>query len=152
MSQKESFDGAVKDNYFDGLVRFDRRDDLIEFWNGVRTENIEWRMVNGYSPIVGRAPRKMYLLRHLSFGLHILSPMNVQPFVQNHSRCAVDANAVSDAAGVPRCDLLDQPRITVGIIEGKERPVARALGIGAGKPCQGGTTRRATSHSRRCHG
>src|SRR5712664_3690787 len=85
MSQKESFDGAVKDNYFDGLVRFDRRDDLIEFWNGVRTENIERRMVNGYSPIVGRAPRKMYLLRHPSFDLHILSPMNVQPFVQNHS-------------------------------------------------------------------
>src|SRR6267142_6184861 len=85
MSQKESFDGAVKDNYFDGLVRFDRRDDLIELRNGVRTENIERRMVNGYSPIVGRAPRKMYLLRHLSFGLHILSPMKVQPFVQNHS-------------------------------------------------------------------
>src|SRR5712671_3174571 len=75
MSQKESFDGAVKDNYFDGLVRFDRRDDLIELRNGVRTENIERRMVNGYSPIVGRAPRKMYLLRHLSFGLHILSPI-----------------------------------------------------------------------------
>src|SRR6266550_4549965 len=85
MSQKESFDGAVKDNYFDGLVRFDRPDDLIELRNGVRTENIERRMVNGYSPIVGRAPGKMYLLRHLSFGLHILSPMNVQPFVQNHS-------------------------------------------------------------------
>src|ERR1700694_5009287 len=76
MSQKESFDGAVKDNYFDVLVRFDRRDDLIELWNGVWTENIERRMVNGYSPIVGRAPRKMYLLSHLSFGLHILSPMN----------------------------------------------------------------------------
>src|SRR5882762_1459655 len=82
MSQKESFDGAVKDNYFDGLVRFDRRDDLIELRNSVRTENIERRMVNGYSPIVGRAPRKMYLLPHLSFGLHILSPMNSQPFVQ----------------------------------------------------------------------
>jgi hypothetical protein len=52
MSQKESFDGAVKDNYFDGLVRFDRRDDLIELRYGVRTENIERRMVNGYSPIV----------------------------------------------------------------------------------------------------
>src|SRR5258707_14958918 len=78
MSQKESFDGAVKDNYFDVLVRFDRRDDLVELRNGVRTENIERRMVNGYSPIVGRAPRKMYLLPHLSFGLHTLSPMNFQ--------------------------------------------------------------------------
>src|SRR5260370_7671262 len=85
MRQKEAFNRAVKDNYFDGLVRFDRRDDLIELRNGVRTENIERRMVNGYSPIVGRAPRKMYLLRHLSFGLHILSPVNVQPFVQKHS-------------------------------------------------------------------
>src|SRR5882672_10723288 len=85
MSQKESFDGAVKDNHFDGFVRFDRRDDLIELRNGVRTENIERRMVNGYSPIVGRAPRKMYLLPHLSFGLHIFSPMNFQPFVQKHS-------------------------------------------------------------------
>ena len=76
MSQKESFNGAVKDNYFDVLVCFDRRDYLIELRNGVRTENIERRMVNGYSPIVGRAPRKMYLLPHLSFGLHILSPLN----------------------------------------------------------------------------
>ena len=75
MSQKESFDGAVKDNYFDVLVRFDRGDDLIELRNGVRIENIEWRMINGYSSIVGRAPRKMYLLPHLSFALHILSPI-----------------------------------------------------------------------------
>jgi hypothetical protein len=36
---------------------------------------------------------------------------------QAPSRRTVDAKAVSDAAGVPRCDLLDQPRITVGIIE-----------------------------------
>ena len=43
--------------------------------------------------------------------------------------------AVSDAVGVPCCDLLYQPRISVGIIEGEERPVARALGVGAGKAC-----------------
>src|SRR5882757_4699159 len=35
----------------------------------------------------------------------------------------------------PRCDLLDQPHIAVGISEGEERPVAIALGVGAGKPC-----------------
>src|SRR6266702_6680438 len=57
----------------------------------------------------------------------------------------VSANAASDAAGVPRCDLLDQPRITVGIIEREERPVARTLGIGAGKPCLRGE-RRAVPH------
>src|SRR5256885_894561 len=37
-------------------------------------------MINRYSPIVGRAPRKMYLLRaccNLSFGFHVLSPMNI---------------------------------------------------------------------------
>src|SRR6266850_5583804 len=93
MSQKESFDGAVKDDHFDGLVRFDRRDDLIELRNGVRTENIERRMINGYPPIVGRAPRKMYLLPHLSFGLHILSPMNVSAV------CSKPLTATGKASG-----------------------------------------------------
>src|SRR2546423_1533726 len=79
MSEKESFDGAVKDNYFDVLVCFDRRDDLIQLRNGVRTENIERRMINGYSPIVARVPRKMYLLRAcccVSCAFHVLSPLN----------------------------------------------------------------------------
>ena len=44
------------------------------------------------------------------------------------------ANAVSDSAGEPRRDLLDQPRIAVRIFEGEERPVARALGVGAAEP------------------
>src|SRR5258705_9236470 len=79
MSQKDPFDGAVKDNYFDVFVRFDRSDDRVELRNGVRTENIERRMINGYSPIVWRATRKKYLLPDLSLGLHILSPMNFQP-------------------------------------------------------------------------
>src|SRR5882672_8855747 len=47
---------------------------------------------------------------------------------------SLDVNVISDAARAPRCDLLDQPRITVGVIEGEERPVARALGIRSGKP------------------
>ena len=41
----------------------------------------------------------------------------------------------SDPAGGPRRDLLDQPRIAVGIVEGEERPVAGALRVGAGLPC-----------------
>lgn len=49
-------------------------------------------------------------------------------------RGSLDVNALSDAAGAPRCDLLDQPRITVGVIEGEERAVARAIGIRSGKP------------------
>ena len=43
--------------------------------------------------------------------------------------------AASDSAGEPRRNLLDQPGIAVGIVEGKERPVARALGVGAPEPC-----------------
>ena len=42
--------------------------------------------------------------------------------------------SVSDSTGESRRDLLDQPRILVGVVEGEERPVARALGVGAGKP------------------
>src|SRR6267142_539665 len=101
MSQKESFDGAVKDNYFDVLVRFDRRDDLIELRNGVRSENVERRMINGYSPIVGRAPRKMYLLPHLSFGLHILSPMNFQPLFKS-AHCHWQGEQAFVATRLPR--------------------------------------------------
>ena len=37
----------------------------------------------------------------------------------------------SDSAGEPRRDLLDQPGIAIGILEGKERSVAGALGVGA---------------------
>jgi hypothetical protein len=48
------------------------------------------------------------------------------------ARSAVDADAVSDSAGEPCGDLLDEPGIAVGIIEGAERPVAGALGVGPG--------------------
>src|SRR5215470_12120631 len=51
------------------------------------------------------------------------------------ARSAVDADAVSVPAGEPRGDLLDEPDIAVGIIEGAERPVAGAFGVGAGLPC-----------------
>src|SRR5215472_8427879 len=53
----------------------------------------------------------------------------------------MDANDASDAAGMPRCDLLDQPRIAIGILEGKEGTVARALGIRAAEPCLHGERR-----------
>ena len=51
------------------------------------------------------------------------------------SRSSADANVVSagvDPAWEPRGDLLDDPQIAVGIVEGAERPVAGALGVGAG--------------------
>jgi hypothetical protein len=50
-----------------------------------------------------------------------------------------------DPAGEPRRDLLDQPHIAVGIVEGEERPIAGALGIDAGLPGLGGE-RRAVPH------
>src|SRR5438105_13795441 len=43
-------------------------------------------------------------------------------------------SAVSDSAGCSRRDLLDEPRVAVGIVKGEERPVAGALRIGAGLP------------------
>src|SRR6516225_8069595 len=51
------------------------------------------------------------------------------------ARPAEDANAVSDSAGEPRGDLLDEPDIAVGIGEGAERPVAGVFGVGAWLPC-----------------
>src|SRR5215467_5645854 len=42
-----------------------------------------------------------------------------------------------DPAGQPGGDLLDQPRVAVGVGEGAERPVAGAFGVGAGLPCLG---------------
>src|SRR6516165_5608044 len=45
------------------------------------------------------------------------------------------AAAVSDSAGEPGGDLLDEPGVAVGVGEGAERPVAGALGVGAGLPC-----------------
>ena len=84
MRQEEAFDGAVEDDHFYVFVGFECGDDLIQLRNGLRAKDIERRMINRYSPIVGRAPRKMYLLRtccHLSFGFHVLSPHeSFQPF------------------------------------------------------------------------
>src|SRR5260370_1092244 len=62
MSHEEAFDRAVEDDHFDLFVSFERRNDLIELGNGVGTKDVERRMINRYSPIMGRAPRKMYLL------------------------------------------------------------------------------------------
>src|SRR5215469_12927448 len=60
----------------------------------------------------------------------------------------MDANAASVTARVPRRDLLDQPRIAIGILEGEERAVARALGIRAAQPRLHGE-RRAMPHPTR---
>src|SRR5260370_15678886 len=90
MSHEEAFDRAVEDDHFDLFVSFERRNDLIELGNGVGTKDVERRMINRYSPIMGRAPRKMYLLHarcRESFVFHLVSPMNAQPFL-NKRRAA----------------------------------------------------------------
>ena len=52
MSQKEPLHGAVKDDHFDFLVRLKGGDDLIELRNGIRTEDVERRMIDRDSPVV----------------------------------------------------------------------------------------------------
>src|SRR6266481_8153286 len=86
MSHKESFNRAIKDDHLDVLVSFNRCDDFVELRNRCRTEDVERRMIKRYSPIVGRAPRKMYLLRaccRVTFIFHVLSPMNFQPLFKS---------------------------------------------------------------------
>jgi hypothetical protein len=61
MSQKETFNGTVKNHHFDMLVRFECRDDLVQLRNGFRTENVERRVVKRDSPICGRATSQTYL-------------------------------------------------------------------------------------------
>src|SRR6267143_1751635 len=48
------------------------------------------------------------------------------------AECKIQLRRQSLAARETRRDLLDDPQIAVGIVEGAERPVAGALGVGAG--------------------
>src|SRR5262245_54201577 len=80
MSQKETFNSAVKDHDFDMLVSFEFRDDLVQLWNGFRTKDVERRVVKCDSPIRGRAPSQPYLRglccwRILVF--HFLCPLSI---------------------------------------------------------------------------
>src|SRR6266566_8744073 len=82
MSHKESFNRAVKDDHFDVLVSFNRCDDFVELRNRSGTEDVERRMIKRYSPILGRAPRKMYLLCaccYVRSAFHVFVSMNL-PF------------------------------------------------------------------------
>src|SRR5262249_883466 len=63
VGQKVSLHRAVEDHDLDVLVRFERRNDFVQLRNGVRTEDVEGRMIERDSPIVWRAPCQMYLLR-----------------------------------------------------------------------------------------
>ena len=61
MRQEETFDGAVKHHHLQQLVGFERRDNFIQLRNGLRTEDIEWRVIERDSPVRWRALYKMDL-------------------------------------------------------------------------------------------
>src|SRR5258708_5455521 len=61
MNQKEAFNSTVEDHDLNLLVSFDCRDDLVHLRKHLRTEDVEWRMVNRDSPVLGRAPVQTYL-------------------------------------------------------------------------------------------
>src|SRR6266478_204422 len=61
MNQKETFDGAVKDNHLDSVVSFDCRDDLVHLRKHFGAEDVEGRVVKRDSPILGRATGQTYL-------------------------------------------------------------------------------------------
>src|SRR6266568_9501514 len=51
MCQKEPLHRAVKDDHFDVLVSFERCDDLIQLRNGLRTKDIQGRVVKRNPPV-----------------------------------------------------------------------------------------------------
>ena len=55
MRQKETLDGAVKYNNLYLIIGFERRDNLIQLWNGFRTKDIQGRMVKCNPPVGWRA-------------------------------------------------------------------------------------------------
>src|SRR5438552_19134234 len=61
MSEKKTWNRAVKDNHFDLLVTFQRCDDFVELRNCVRAKNVEGRVINRYAPIRGRSSRQKNL-------------------------------------------------------------------------------------------
>src|SRR5215471_12372525 len=62
MNQKETFNGTVKNNDLDLLVRFYCGDDLVHLRKHLWTEDIEWWMVKCDSPVGRRQPSQTYLL------------------------------------------------------------------------------------------
>src|SRR5438552_4932842 len=61
MNQKETFNSTVKNHHLNLLVSFDCRDDLVYLRKGLRTEDVERRLVKRDSPILWRALGQTYL-------------------------------------------------------------------------------------------
>src|SRR5437667_1032270 len=58
MSQKKTFNGAVKNHDFDVLVRFQRCDDFVELRNSFRAKDVEGRVIKRDAPIRGGSSRQ----------------------------------------------------------------------------------------------
>src|SRR5258708_3724763 len=63
MTEKETFNGTVKDHHFDLLVGFERRDDHVQLRNGFRAENVERRVIKRDTPVSWERSRKKHLFR-----------------------------------------------------------------------------------------
>jgi len=50
--KEDAFDRTLEDDHFEVRVGFNRGDDLTQLRNGIRTKDIERRMIKRYSPIV----------------------------------------------------------------------------------------------------
>src|SRR5260370_14102104 len=61
MNKKNTFNSTVKNHHLSLLVCPDCRDDLVHLRKHLRTEDVERRVVNRDSPILGRAPGQTYL-------------------------------------------------------------------------------------------
>ena len=104
MSEKKTWNRAVKDDHFDLLVTFQRCDDFVELRNCVRAKNVEGRVINRYAPIRGRSSRQKNLFvahiyrysalclaqrleRRAKLGHENFRTFR-EPFITNTSRCA----------------------------------------------------------------
>src|ERR1700746_3566047 len=61
MNQKETFNSTVEDHHLNLLVSFDSRDDLVHLRKHLRTEDVERRVIECDTPILGRPLGQTYL-------------------------------------------------------------------------------------------
>ena len=52
MRDEEAIDGTVEDDDFDTIVSLQRRDNVIQFRNAFRTEDVDGWVVEGNPPMV----------------------------------------------------------------------------------------------------
>jgi hypothetical protein len=52
---EEALDGTIEYDNIDPIVGLERRDDLIQLWDALRTKDVERRVVEGDAPVTRRA-------------------------------------------------------------------------------------------------